>query len=57
MHVISRYEATIAVTKGAVLKSGVRVSKILPKENTGTDYRKYTFSYYMYMNTNMHVFI
>mmetsp|Transcript_28349 Transcript_28349/g.27168 ORF Transcript_28349/g.27168 Transcript_28349/m.27168 type:complete len:500 (-) Transcript_28349:66-1565(-) len=33
MHVISRYEATTAVTKGAVLKSGVRVSKILPTED------------------------
>lgn len=30
MHTISRYEAKSAVKHGAVLKSGVRVSKILP---------------------------
>ena len=30
MHTISRYEAKSAVKNGAILKSGVRVSKILP---------------------------
>lgn len=34
MHKISRFEANSAVTKGAVLRSGVRVSKIAhPEDN------------------------
>ena len=38
MHTISRFEAKSAVQKGAILNSGVRVSKILPFERTlGSD--------------------
>jgi hypothetical protein len=38
MHTISRFEAKSAVKRGAILNSGVRVSKILPfKQNLGSD--------------------
>jgi hypothetical protein len=38
MHTISRFEAKSAVKRGAVLNSGVRVSKILPfKQTLGSD--------------------
>lgn len=38
MHTISRFEAKSAVKRGAILNSGVRVSKILPfKQTLGCD--------------------